>query len=683
MGLQKHQLRGRVYYKFLTLGILSVIGLGLFNSSSASALDGFSFSDILNQQQAQREQLLSYLANPFGMSSGCESTNPDSTISCNESLFPELLYNRITDGTKLYGHDGKGTIFADNNVIVGGNPQIGVIKPGEVLRFSAELLPERYMDDAPDRPIVSYQIMTTFSQGLQPDLTSLSIKVGDKELSSEDYSVEVLEFSGDEALLFGISSAFEIKIDWGQYDEDNHAIESFLYPEDAPILITYSAKVAPEAPAKVHSANIYAPTYYDSGQEKTDDSSESDLFSPTYKATAYTRGGIIIRRVDVNGNPVRGAKYTVDGVSASKSSTREAYEYNPKGGIKEFTTNEKGEIIIIGVPEGVYEARELYSPDGSSPGESSISRTVDLLSSDVAQYSSATVRSMFGIDSTDTAKSYEDGTILSSGLAMERIALQWDEALEAYKYGDGEILVRKEGDSYKISVSSSYENYEVNTKYDENNAEHYGLTWISDDQQRFEPLKDRTNITLSDDGKTAIVKFDAEYEFTYDAADGCYHGSLPIWSNQPLEILCKNGDYYHLKGSTEGNDLYSITHYLTYKYNETAGHYIVDAPQAIYTISQDDGDTISLSMDLAILYVPSEQTTLTLGPSDGVSRFGFKSSIVENFVPATLFLFRTGDNTPEDTPNPQTSDVVLETVVIAGIGLAPAFVLRKRLAKRP
>ena len=165
---------------------------------------------------------------------------------------------------------------------------------------------------------------------------------------------------------------------------------------------------------------------------------------------------------------------------------------------------------------------------------------------------------------TDTAKSYEDGAILSLGLAMDKIDLQWDETLEAYKYGDGEVLVHKDGDSYKMSINNSSEQTEIKYKYDENNAEYYSVVWIADNQQQFEALKDRTNITLSDDGKTAIVKFDAEYEFTYDATDGCYHGRLSTWANQPLEILCKNGDYYHLRSSTEITN--SIAYYLTYKY---------------------------------------------------------------------------------------------------------------------
>ena len=42
MGLQKHQLRGGVYYKFLTLGILSIFSASFLHTSGASALGGFS-----------------------------------------------------------------------------------------------------------------------------------------------------------------------------------------------------------------------------------------------------------------------------------------------------------------------------------------------------------------------------------------------------------------------------------------------------------------------------------------------------------------------------------------------------------------------------------------------------------------------------------------------------------------
>ena len=187
MGLLHSQLRGGVSYKLLTLGILSVIGLGLFNSSSASALDGFSFSDIVSDYRNQTEQLKSYLTNPFGL--GCEATNPDSTISCNETSFPNLLFNGAPNNS-TWGHDGKGLIFVDNNNLVNGDPQLATAKLGDALNYSMEIETQRYNDTEMTRAVETYAVFGLFSEGLVVDPESIVVKVGEQVLAEESFVLE-------------------------------------------------------------------------------------------------------------------------------------------------------------------------------------------------------------------------------------------------------------------------------------------------------------------------------------------------------------------------------------------------------------------------------------------------------------------------------------------------------------
>ena len=182
---------GLLHKNLILAGIASVAMVGVLGSSSVSALDGFSFWDIINQQQAQIEQLLSYSTNPFDTSTACESTNPDSTISCNEVPFPSLLFNRISDGEKLWGHDGKGIVFADSENLINGNPQLKTAKRGDTLTFSVKLEAEDYYDAAETDPITEYRLVSLISSGLDVDLTSVQLKVNGQVTPLDSENVQV------------------------------------------------------------------------------------------------------------------------------------------------------------------------------------------------------------------------------------------------------------------------------------------------------------------------------------------------------------------------------------------------------------------------------------------------------------------------------------------------------------
>ena len=298
---------GLLHKNLILAGIASMAMVGVLGSSNASALDGFSFSDIISQQQAQREQALSYLTNPFGMSVSCESTNPDSTISCNESPSSNLLFNRISDGEKLWGHDGKGVVFTDNNNLVDGNPQLATAKRGDILSFSTELISERYYDDEETTPISSYMIYGLLSDGLSANQSSVVVKVDGEVLSSSTYELAYDELTPEQAAQFGYDfvAAIAVIIPWS-------ANGTFLYNDGAIIELSYQATIEDNAPSEVFSRGAYIIDGEDSS---------INLMDTDYQATAMIDGNILIRRVDENGNPLAGAKYTVTNVTASRKNT--------------------------------------------------------------------------------------------------------------------------------------------------------------------------------------------------------------------------------------------------------------------------------------------------------------------------------------------------------------------------
>ena len=94
--------------------------------------------------------------------------------------------------------------------------------------------------------------------------------------------------------------------------------------------------------------------------------------TPTYpeenkrETTTYVYAlGIV--KVDPKGNPLKGAEFTVDGVSAKATGTPGVYEYcaeGTEGAVTQFKTSDKGVLTIKGLAAGTYTVTETVAPKG-------------------------------------------------------------------------------------------------------------------------------------------------------------------------------------------------------------------------------------------------------------------------------------------------------------------------------
>ncbi|MBQ8156819.1 hypothetical protein IJ102_00255 [Candidatus Saccharibacteria bacterium] len=663
---------GLLRKNLILAGIASVAMAGFLSSSGASALDGFSFSDIINRQQAQREQLLSYLTDPFGASTACESTNPDSTISCNESLFPELLYNRITDGAKLYGHDGKGVIFTDTEQLVDNNPQLRTANRGDTLNFSAKFEMERYYDDAKTMPITRIELAIGFSEGLVLSENSVSLRINNQLIPAGEYSTDSFDFDEDEQLQSGITGAtvFNVPLYNG----------AFIYPENSTIELLYSATAGENAEGEVYGRTAYAVSYVNGGSEDTDWSTEEDLFSDSYQATAMLEGNITIRRIDEAGNPVQGAEYTIDGVKATKVEDEEGvYIYATDGDISEFKTGEDGIAVITGLPFGEYTAREVSAPANSPK--------VDTITQDIAKEMTKTeygktrfvgsyVSSTPIIDYTDFIRVFDDGSMGADNLEIaKKIDPEIVEELgedfnniATYDEESGTYIgptlvgesIKKVDDTYVIG------NGDLVIPYDSAIGMYRYTMKLSD------TWSDLLFIT-NDDGTASFGDSSGnQTTLTLNSGTGCYEVSSG-------EGFCKDGENYIYK--------YHGDWYLVAYPTETEGVYSVDYDFVYYTIEELDENTLRFSMYAPISYLESSDTYYIAPMSSGI---GVKKlTVAKSTVMASEYLFRseaknkTDELTPEPIPaNPQTGDVVFKAILIMLAGIASIAITSKRLIKR-
>ena len=155
---------------------------------------------------------------------------------------------------------------------------------------------------------------------------------------------------------------------------------------------------------------------------------------------------------------------------------------------------------------------------------------------------------------------------------------------------------------------------------------------------------------------------------TLDEKTGCY-------SKDDTKI-CKDGDSY-VSSPYHGPDwriLFSPT--------SVEGKYSFDYEVQYYVIKEIDANTIEVATYAPILHPNGSENYYIAPLSSGI---GVKKlTVAKENAMASVFLFQSRSNglVPEDITNPQTSDAVLKAIIIAGIGLAPIFILRKQLTKR-
>ena len=674
-------------------GAILLICAGFLGTTNVSAINGPAFGDIVNRYRDRVGQIKSYLLNP--LSSDCESANPEGSISCNEVSSPNLLFNGAPNNT-AWGHDGKGLIFVNNDNLINGDPQLAAAKRGDTLNYSMEIRTQRYNDEAAAKPVKSYMVYGLFSKGLNLAHDSITVKVGGQTLDASAYQFEFAEFEegGDEATIFGgARSAFYLTLPW-----INDANE-FIYDEGAVINITYSADIADDSPEEVYSRGVYL----------SDDSSVdfSILSSTEHQATAMLDGNIIIRRADSVGNPLSGAKYVVDGVKANQGDNG-AYVYDKNGQIDEFVTDEKGQVVILGVPFGEYAVTEISSPDGSTPQERIIIKSL------AANIENSVVSQTTGFEVPEEEVAFGmrmgllSATAIKDGLWMVKIpgetmdgSLNYDSQencwIGAESYEEVKVCRGADGQLYAAQGTMNIPSNRPLIYNPDNDT--YFLTVSGPDLHYYQMQiikTDDTTITLKVGSKQFILQ--------RDSANDCFHVDLTeVIGNSrttvdPDSTICTtDADTYDLsytvtvyeQGPFVRNEHFEkliVTDELLNdaSFDPTLQYYVSDYPFMALSLRLDSSNTMAASPGYPISYVAPYDKYFLAFAAPSPAQLEAKYRTIDNYQYVTPFLFRPSTNTdsPEDISNPQTGDAVLKTVIIVAIGLAPVVILRRQLTKR-
>ena len=654
---------GLLHKNLILAGIASMAMVGFLSSSGASALDGFSFSDIVNRQQAQREQLLSYLSSPFGMNTDCETTNPDSTISCNESPFPNLLYNGISDGEKLWGYDGKGIVFADTDKLINGNSQLRAANRGDTVNVSTEIEAKKFFNEDQTDAILSYQAAFLLSKGLTLSDDGVSVKLSGQDLTENDSYMYFVEDTSDEIASF--SQMVIVRIDCSKIS----------YTDDNIFELSISANIADDAFGEVFIRGVYAIDHQNGFTI-----SESDyITNETYQAKALLDGNILIRRVDANGNPLAGAKYTVDGVKAATTvEAGNVFIYDENGAISTFETGSDGYIVITNVPFGTYTVREVQAPQGHETQVEVLTRsnTDDLIDTSYGEETFALSLSEADmnadvtecIDNLQNGKRGLDfpcamGKFGTSPAALETVAT-WNEEEQAYT-NDGGLRITKEGDSFKMN--------EFIIPYDSETGK-YSTTVTFSEAMKMDGGSDEDLIfNINDNGTATFLYGETTLHYTLNNTTGCYD----LVDDVSFGLsFCKDGDNYISK-AYEPYD-----HYLIVVPTDQPGVYKMDYDHMYLTIDVLDDDTVKLGYYFAVMYSEYLNKYLVSLQSTLIGPVPLENSRSHVMAAEYLFQDKTSDAIPEGISNPQTSDAIIKAVIIAVIGLTPIFILRKQLTKR-
>ena len=598
------------------------------------------------------------------MSADCESANPDSTISCNENA-PSVLFNRIADGTKLYGHDGKGVIFTNADGLINGDSQKKIAKRGDRLSYSAEFYTERYRGTDDNEPITTYQLALSLSQGLTIDEESIVVKVGDQAVSKDAYSLEIRSVdSGD--MLFGVKDLVQIDLDWANYVQgdgwNNYTVESFKYDEGVNIEVLYSATVDKNAPSKIKTNIAYSVKYLNSyGGISTDYSNESDIIEGKYAATAILDGNIVIRKTDAGQNPVRGARYTIDGVTARRLGDG-VYKYDTTSTISEFETNERGEAIITNVPFGEYTISETYAPDGQDAPVKTVKKNLAEEWQELDIGNKRYILNEFGTKAEVDMVDLGGGKKTIPGFLIdETTTLNYDSNERAYVHEN-------------LSVSEDEGSYAIKTKMDGQD-----VTLHSEGNIATLKVSDvyptdviAASYWLDIDESQIIAHLGVAITLTYDPTTDSYIGNYTEEGiDSIIIILKKDADGYQLQ---LGGMPYTAAHFVYY---ESFDKYILDYDYMYLVVESVSDSEMVAHLCIAATY-SAAFNRYYVGGAMGIFQLPIDIVSVEDM--ATIYPFSSVPT--ENILNPQTSDTALKLLAIIAFSIAPIAIVCKQLAKR-
>lgn len=305
--------------------------------------------------------------------------------------------NKDTDG----GNQGKVIVTEE------GNKTVNSANYGDTVKFNIAVNAVSYAQNAKKEAklVTYYHIKDTLGAGFDLDENSIEVKVGNKTLASGDYT-----FAKNTE-----DNSFTIDVPFGE-----------KYGSNAVIGVTYSATVNTSAEiagdGNLNTANFTYSTDdkndpsnppYDPTNPK-DPSYPSKPTDPTYndenqKTTTTYVYALGIKKVDEQGNALKGAEFTVSNISAKKTAAG-VYEYcaaGTEGAVTQFQTNDDGILIIKGLAAGDYSVKEVVAPEGYNLLKDAISVKADI--QETSNYTT-TITTYKDAEGNVTSTQVENGT---------------------------------------------------------------------------------------------------------------------------------------------------------------------------------------------------------------------------------------------------------------------------------
>lgn len=235
--------------------------------------------------------------------------------------------------------DGDGKTIVDSDVQ--NSKTISTGSYGDTVKFSISVDTTNYNGE---KKIMEYYVKDTLGSGLSYQRDTLVVKVGDKTLTEgSDYTIT---YGSD-------GQNFQIAIPW-------YANGAFAYESPSRITVTYAATLNEDAViAGAGNKNTATFGYKDDCGSTVWESEEKTTTTYTY--------ALAIRKVDIKGQVLSGAHFTIEDLGGVKQDDGTyAYTANTEadGYTTDFVTDDNGLLIVKGVAAGTYTATETKAPAG-------------------------------------------------------------------------------------------------------------------------------------------------------------------------------------------------------------------------------------------------------------------------------------------------------------------------------
>ncbi|MBR0482809.1 hypothetical protein IJJ54_01750 [Candidatus Saccharibacteria bacterium] len=603
-------------------------------------------------------------------------------------------YNIISEGEPLWGYDGLGVIFPDEEYLMKKNDgsldyQTRVAKRGESVRVSTKLETALYHDDTTSWPMTAYQFQSLFPRGVAVDESSVIVKVDGAEIDGSGYTVSVEDVPTEEAEMTGYYLSVSIGVKWAEITRSSNTFTTeFLYDEGAEIEIEYALRANSNAGASISFANVHGYDYVYSSNGNTRNTQISDIKN----LNVLIDGNLVIKRVDKNGAPLAGAKFAVEGVKAKESSTvAGAYEYDRNGSISEFVTDENGRVIITGLPLKDYTVTEAEAPAGHVTEDKTKTRTVaweDLVNID---YNEEKFMLAGLMDLTPYLQSIGDDMYVYD-MSQTGYEMTYDATTGEYKNSSLLMTARKGTDGNYILDGALGD--DIETTYWDDWGGYVAVSTLSDyltaesSHVSYPDIGDY--LVKNNDGTITIRGMkndDSETVFT-SKGDGCYSADgSALFGGEGEALLCETeNDEYQLVAPLSASSGMGKTVGAHFKYLDKLSRYVIDYPYSFNLIREKSEQAVEYRGLTVIKHYPKvDKYYMSLG-GPSMAQYEVERQLIPHILYANEVVFtdiESSDSESEGVPeNPQTADNFGVIALAFGIvAVSGGFLARRQLRR--